>query len=412
MNKNTKLFPYRGWLIALACFLASSIALGGVQYSFGNFIGPLESEFGWSRTQIGDSLSLLAVGTVIAPFVGRLIDRHGSRFIMAGCLLVFGISYLVRPFMTELWHWYAVSILQAFTVAGAAMIPQGKLVGLWFPNNTGKVLSITAMGNNFGGIAIQPMLGVAVAFYSWKTGFLLWGSIAIALSIYTVFVVRNPPSMIIDNDKSTKSDNGAVDHKNYTVYEALRMRQFYAVTLSILCGTFMYNSLLPSIAPHLINNGVSQTTAVSAVSVFAAFGMLGKFVFGIASDKYGARLMLFVDFIGLAIFTFLLIYIVAGFPMWVTIAGTGFFLGAFGALHLLLVIDTFGIKHFGSIMGVVMIANFVPLLVGPRIASLSFDATQSYESAFIITSVIFMIGAISLIFAKPENANHLIDGKL
>jgi hypothetical protein len=63
-------------------------------------------------------------------------------------------------------------------------------------------------------------------------------------------------------------------------------------------------------------------------------------------------------------------------------------------------------------MGVVMIANFVPLLVGPRIASLSFDATQSYESAFIITSVIFMIGAISLIFAKPENANHLIDGKL
>ena len=48
--------------------------IGGSQYSFGHFVGPLETEFGWSRTQIGISLSLIAFGSFISPFIGRLDD--------------------------------------------------------------------------------------------------------------------------------------------------------------------------------------------------------------------------------------------------------------------------------------------------------------------------------------------------
>ncbi|MEC9367055.1 MAG: MFS transporter, partial [Chloroflexota bacterium] len=102
---------HRGWAIAAACFFASAIAVGGSQYSFGHFVEPLEDSFGWTRTQIGLSLSLIAFGSFISPLIGSLIDKHGSRKIMAFSMAVFGISYLVRPFMTELWHWYFLSVI-------------------------------------------------------------------------------------------------------------------------------------------------------------------------------------------------------------------------------------------------------------------------------------------------------------
>mgnify|MGYP003298682776 CR=1 FL=1 len=62
---------------------------------------------------------------------------------MAFSMAVFGISYLVRPFMTELWHWYFLSVIQSFSIVGAAMLPPGKLVGLWFPENRGRVIAVS-----------------------------------------------------------------------------------------------------------------------------------------------------------------------------------------------------------------------------------------------------------------------------
>jgi len=391
---------HRGWAIAAACFLASSVAVGGSQYSFGHFVEPLENTFGWTRTQIGLSLSLIAFGSFISPLIGSLIDKQGSRRIMAFSMAVFGISYLVRPFMTELWHWYFLSVVQSFSIVGAAMLPPGKLVGLWFPENRGRVIGITAMGNNFGGMVIQPIIAFLVTVYNWKVAYAVVGALGILVSIYSYLVVKNPDSEsqgILESEKKTDNSTG------FTLKEAIRTKTFYAITFAILCGTFTYSSLLPQVSSHLIINGVRESTASIAVSLFATCGMVGKFVFGNLSDKYGPRMALVLDLCGQAIFASLLVYAGDGLPVWVIVPAMGFFLGAFGALYQLIVIDAFGVKHFGAIMGVIAISNAVPSFLGPIIAGMSFDITGSYAVAFVITSVIFVLGAISLKLT-PENS--------
>ena len=384
---------HRGWAIAAACFLASSVAVGGSQYSFGHFVEPLENTFGWTRTQIGLSLSLIAFGSFISPLIGSLIDKQGSRRIMAFSMAVFGISYLVRPFMTELWHWYFLSVVQSFSMVGAAMLPPGKLVGLWFPENRGRVIGITAMGNNFGGMVIQPIIAFLVTVYNWKVAYAVVGALGILVSIYSYLVVKNPDSEskgILESEKNTDNLTG------FTLKEAIRTKTFYAITFAILCGTFTYSSLLPQVSSHLIINGVRESTASIAVSLFATCGMVGKFVFGNLSDKYGPRMALVLDLCGQAIFASLLVYAGDGLPVWVIVPAMGFFLGAFGALYQLIVIDAFGVKHFGAIMGVISISNAVPSFLGPIIAGVSFDITGSYAVAFVITSIIFVLGALSL----------------
>ena len=375
------------------------VTVGSSQYSFGHFVAPLESEFGWSRTQIGFSLSLIAFGSFISPFIGHLMDKHGARIIMSVSLTIFGLSYLMRPFMTDIWHWYALGIIQAFTVVGGSMLPTGKMIGLWFPKNRGKVLSITVMGANMGGMVVQPFLALLVLYSGWKMGYAGVGILALLAAMYCFWVVRIPSPQFLS--EHIEHNEGFIP-VNYTLSRAIRTRLFYSIALAAMCGSFTYSAILPQLSTHLEINGVPEATAAFAVTVFATFGMLGKFVFGIFSDRYGPRLSLIIDLLGQSVFACLLVYAGMQISLWFVVPLMGFFLGAFGALHQLIVMESFGVSHFGSIMGVIAIANSIPSFVGPILAGRSYDLTGDYELAFFVTAGIFLIGALSLMIGgKP-----------
>ncbi len=393
---------YRKWGILIACFLATAVTVGGSQYSFGHFVEPLQEAFGWSRTEIGLSLSLVALGSFISPLIGSLIDRHGARPIMTFCLVMFALSYLARPFMTHISHWYILGIIQSFTIAGANILPTGKLIGLWFPKNRGKILGIAAMGNNFGGIAVQPAVSLIISVYSWQMGYAAIGIFAIVVSVYSFFMVRDPVSSL-SSDGSTQE----IDLVGFTLNQAFHMRKFYVIIVAFMCGTFTYSALLPQVSSHLINNGINDSTVALAVSLFATCGMVGKFIFGIMSDKFGPRPAMIIDLYGQSIFASLLVFAGTSVPLWLVVPLMGFFLGAFGALTQLLVIDTFGVKHFGAIMGVISIGTAISLFSGPIIAGLSYDLSESYGPVFFITSAIFALGGSSLFLAGKSNSTEL-----
>ena len=81
------------------------------------------------------------------------------------------VSYLLRPMMTELWHWYALSFIQYLGFSGASILPAGRLVGIWFQRSRGRVMGITLMGNNFGGITFPPLTTLALGM-SWHWAFI------------------------------------------------------------------------------------------------------------------------------------------------------------------------------------------------------------------------------------------------
>jgi len=78
---------YRGWWLLAASVAAMAIGSGVSFWSFGLYIEPLESEFGWSRTEVslGFSISFVIAG-ISGPAVGRWIDaRRGPRSSSARC---------------------------------------------------------------------------------------------------------------------------------------------------------------------------------------------------------------------------------------------------------------------------------------------------------------------------------------
>ena len=396
---------YPGWWIVGAVFLASAMTVGSSQYAFGIFVEPLQDEFGWSRTQINASLSFAAVGGLAAPLFGQAIDRYGSRPVMAICLVLFGLSFLLRPLMTELWHWYALSILQFVGFSGAAALPAGKLVGIWFYRTRGRVMGLTTMGNNFGGLVIPPVTGVVLSLGSWESAYLVLGALTFVVVVVSLAVVRENPEL----QEEEGVPRGAADLPDaalmgWTVRDALRTRQFYAITLAILFGMFTYGAVLPQVFAHLTNEGASVATASQALSALAAFGMAGKVGFGYLAERITARYALMLCLAGQAGFLMLMLESATPAIMWVSVPLFGLCMGAFGALNPLIVQETFGIRHFGSVMGVINLTGVVSFALGPLLAGASYDLTDSYATAFITVSVMFLLAVVLLMQAGRPKA--------
>ena len=389
---------HQGVVIAFVVFLSFTLTVGITQYSFGVFVTDLEGDLGWSRAEITAAVSFFALVGIFSLPAGWLLDRYGARPVMAVSLTALAVSYLLRPWMSEVWQFYALNAIQFAAMPGAVIITAGRLVGEWFEESRGRAMGLTAMGANFGGIIFSSLTATLITTIGWRSSYFVYGLLFAALVPVVILVVRDRRSVPAGGGEAGAQDpalGGA------TVAQALRSRPFWLVTLALVLATMTYGSVLPQVVPHLENEGVSKTSAAAALSLFAVFGMCGKVSFGWMTERLPSRYMMAAS-IACQV-TGLWVLLAAGSASWfwaaVPIFGLGF--GALGALMPLLVQETFGLRAFGTIFGLVNFATLGSALAGPLFVGASFEETGSYRFAFMALSVAFVLAAATVAFARP-----------
>lgn len=402
---------YDGWLIISVTFLAAGLAIGTSNYAFGLFIEPLETSFGWGRTAISASLSFMAIGSLTGPIIGRLMDQYGSKPVMVLSLLLFGLSFLLRPLIQELWHFYVLSFLQFAAFPGATTLTTGRLVGLWFPHARGRAMGFATMGNNFGGLTMPLLVGLVLANSAswfgqdttgadtWKTAFFIIAIISVILAIMAVFLVHENPVLPGQSPRSRQTHD---DLGGWSVRETLSTRGFYAMALAMTLATFTYSTILPHIGAHLETEGLPDRVVLTSVALLAVCGMAGKLLFGFIAERITSRRAMMLTLAGQCI-SILLIVISPSQPMiWISVSMYGLFMGSYGVLSTLLVQESYGLKSFGSISGLVGTTSVISLISGPLIAGISADETGGYGPAFVGIVAMFGLAIIALrLVPKP-----------
>lgn len=384
---------HQGVTIAFVVFLGFTLTVGITQYSFGVFVTELEADLGWGRAEITAAASFFALAGLFSLPVGWLLDRYGARPVMAASLAALAVSQLLRPWMTEIWQFYALNAIQFAAMPGAVIITAGRVVGEWFETNRGRAMGLTAMGANFGGIIFASLTATLITSIGWRSSYFVYGLLFALLVPVVLIVVREPQGGV--------AGGGPAPMVGATVSQAVHSRAFWLVTLALVLATMTYGSVLPQVVPHLENEGVSKAQAAAALSLFALFGMGGKVSFGWMTERLPAR---YVTGASLACqVTGLWILLAAGSASWfwfaVPIFGLGF--GSLGALMPLLVQETFGLRAYGTIFGLVNFATLGSGLVGPLFVGLTFEATGSYRLAFMSLSFAFVAAAAIVAFARP-----------
>ena len=370
---------------------------GGISFwAFGLYIQPLENEFDWSRAQVtlGFSASLLASG-VLAPLIGRWVDRYGPRRVLLIGAVGSAITFLGLAFTANLWQWYLLWTLNGIARTMVHVIPPAALITRWFQRRRGLAMGVLASGFGVGGFTIVPLLRVVIDWVDWEGAFVFSAILALLLYVpITLLVVHNEPRTAEEAafDRIEMDVEGG-ESEGISAAAAVRTRLFWLITISVSALYFVIFGWLVHLVPYLESVGVSSAGAVTIVSIGAAFGVFTRLLFGLTVDRLRK-----VEALTMGLAVFLLASLVS---LWVSegaFVGIALFtlfwaIGTGGGpvIDTLLVASAFGRKHFATILGLIALAWSVGLVTSPAIVAVIFDRTGSYDGALIMLMVVLIV---------------------
>ena len=389
--------PYRGYQIALVAFLSTGLSIGMSQYAFGQFANPLQEEFGWTKTQLNGALSLAFISGLTGPILGKSADKYGIKIVLLISLIMISLGFLLRPTISSLWHWYLYSALVYAGFPGATQITSGKIVPLWFPKTRGRVMGAVTSGNNFGGFTMPALAASVIVFSGWELAYLIFGGIMLFLALSSYIIISES---LEDVEKESIRTNRNLDYLalakkqsslGFSAKEAINSFRFWAINISLMIGVLTYQGILTQLTQFLEDEGMSQNVATSCLMMIAVMGVIGKITFGRVSETYSARKTLILCIFFQAIGTLVLCSSGSTTILWLGcfIYGLGF--GAFGAMIPLTIVEQFGMKNIGSMMGINAFLTSITMALGPLIAGMIHDQSGSYRNAFVGIAILFFI---------------------
>ena len=405
---------FYGWWIVGASFLILLITVGIGLYGPPVFLIPLQDHFGWSRAAIagGSAVAFLTAG-VVAPLVGVLIDRYGSRKVMTTGALVMGCAFCLLSAIRSLWQFYALNVIVAIGITFVAFIPNQTLISNWFHRKRGLAMGIALAGIGFGGLSMPPLAAFVIADFGWRVAYAVLGSLVLLIVVtVTLAVVRSRPrdmGLLPDGEPVAADPRpGALVDGNGDIAEigglelsqSLRTSAFWILSLGHLLWAFGSISLISHLPAFLTDQGFESQVAARSLALAIGCSVIGRLSFGVLSDRFTKGRILSVALIlhALAVLCLFRVHAFGALPGFVILFGMG--LGGVAVLIPLLVGECFGLRAFGKVLGLVTISATLGGAVGPVVTGRIFDVMGSYQVAFILHIIAFAAGAVAISFLR------------
>jgi MFS family permease len=386
------------------------IAYAPVVYTFGVFLQPLTEQFGWDRGALSGafSIQMLLIG-VISIFIGRLNDKYGPRiFVTLGGLLT-SIGFLLMSQVNSLWQVYLNWGFIMGIGGGFFYIAIISTVPKWFVKRAGAAIGITVAGMGLGAVISPPIIQWLISIYGWQQPFII---LSIVLFVIVVplaqFMHHSPQRMGIrpyGDAEDTIWDKLPLlsTTEGISFNQAVKTSRFWFFGLVVFCACFCIQVIIVHIVPYAIDVGVPAIVAAGVLSIAAGSSVVGRLTVGLVADRIGGRLALSfcVILITLSLICLLFIHDVWMFYAFAVVFGFGY--GGVLVLTTIVTAELYGLTSLGMMLGIFSFYDTGGGVLGPPLAGSIFDATRSYNLAFVICivlGVLAIILSLSLLKAK------------
>jgi len=404
---------FYGWWMLAASVLAMTVLSGLSVWANGLYVKPLEEEFGWSRAEVslGFSAAILISG-LVGPLIGVWIDRFGPRSAMLVGSTMTGLTYVLLALTESLWQWYLFAAINAGFRQMTFFIPMQVLASRWFDKRRGAALSILGTGFALGGFVLLPLLALVIDVAGWRGGFLFSGGMAVAVVVpVTLFVLRDWPS-----DKGTYADGEPPRDQTVesvrgrspnglTLRQAMHQPLFWVLSTALMLFFFGLIGWTVHIVPFFESRGISRETAALLVSGTSGAGIVTRLLIGTIADRFGrfeAASALLTAMLVLGMVSLSLDSGWLGVALFLTFWLVGTSAGALA--ESLTLTRAFGLAHFATILGVVVVIETSGEILSPSLAGLIFDETGSYDLALLMYACTF--SASTALFAVASRMKH------
>lgn len=352
---------------------------------------------------------------LVGPFVGHLVETYGPKKIMTFFALVAGAAFILVSFTQSLWFFYMAYALLSFGTTGIGFIPVSSVIARWFSRRRGTATGFAMVGLSAGGLVLAPLVGLINAHFDWRFAFIFLGLLVWVLALpVTLFVVKGRPSeigLLPDGEEipetpdpdSAASVDLSMEEEGWPLREAIRTREFFWIAATFFLAPLAQMGMLQHQVPMIIESGISEATAATALGLTAGLGGLGKLSFGRISEIIPFRYASMLCFGLQALGVFALFNAQSTTLIWVYVLIFGFAMGGVIVLLPLSVGHFFGLASFGVIMGAISMVQAFGTAFGALLSGLIYDYLGSYHYAMITYMILYLSAATAIFLAgKPR----------
>lgn len=401
----------RAWSIVASLFIALLLVLGPTASTLSFYFAAFVKLFGWTHAQVSliATTFSLAMG-VSAPAAGWLLDYldaslvigSGAIMVIAG-LLMASQSHSLSP---VLWAY----ILIGGGVGFSTMVPASVVATNWFRERRGLALGTTLAGAAAASVAMPLVISPLLLRFGTRA--------TLAMSAVPILVVVLPLVLAVVRTRPGAAVSPAVPEgerrevPGLDFGQALRTAPFWLLVVVQVTFGAGFGGLHYHFVPIVLNAGYSQSTAALLMSTAATIALVSFFLIGIAADRFGGRATLAwtMGLLGVGVGVFGLIgYRPLAVPaLAVSMIMVGLFAGSAPIAAPIVLVETLGLKRFGSLWGILNFCGLIGFAIGPVVVGRAFDRMSSYVLAMEVCGAVCIAGGLAAAAAFPASGHDSV----
>ena len=403
---------FYGWIAVSIGSLSMFFTTPGQSDSFSLFMDSFIAEFGWSRTTVS---TLYSIATLLSGccmfFVGRLVDRFGSRTTSLAAAALLGIACLINSFVYTPTMLFLGFFLARFSGKGALELSAHTVAPHWFERKRALAIMLVGLGGTAGGVVFPLLNNFLINSIGWRGAFraLAGGIWMIYIPVaFLLFISRPEDAGLHPDGTSVSSDrprggSPRLEEKALTQGQAIRTTAFWILAFCVFQSSMIGTGAILHFISIFREAGFSMTFAARIMSIKPIIGFGTALAMGLILDKVKkTEYVLATACIGQAAAIFML----------AVMRGTGmaFVYSVVGGMSSTMVFycisilnpRLFGRQHIGGILGVITAVNVVGSAIGPVIFGSIYDLIGSYREVLIVSSLLpLLAGILSMFIRKP-----------
>lgn len=381
---------YFGWRMVAVGAVLRVLGGGLYFYGFSVFFLPLSQDLGLSRASTSLVFSLArAQGAFEGPLAGYFMDRHGPRPLMILAILTAGIGHMLLAGVNS----YVMLLLVYMGVVSLAfhagfMDAPMLIANTWFIRQRTMAMALVSGSIGIGGFVFTPFLSMAVHTFGWRTAAFACGVAFIVIGLPLALLVRrSPESMGLQPDgdppaaafdAASGSDSPVAEAADFTLRQALRTSAFWFITAATAIRVIVLSAVNVHYVALMVWTGMSAQRAAVFLAVQAFMALPSHILFGWLGDKVNKPKLMAACMLS-ALAAMILLGVVQ--TEWAILLFTALFstVESTFPVNWSTVGEYFGRKNFAKIRGSMSFVSTWGSVIGPVLAGLVYDRTESYE---------------------------------
>jgi len=376
-----------GWRIVLACALASGTGVVLLFFSFSLFLLPITTELKMTRGEFSAIQSLVVLGALGAPIIGRLTDRFGFRPAFLGCSAICVAVQIALTTYVESMLGVAVCVaLLGFFGVGTSALTATRPVSAHFSKHRGKALGLVVAGLALATIIAPAPLQYLTEAYGWRSAVLALAALSVVVGV--------PAVLLLLPAAAGRGRAGAARIKGQdAIY--LRSRSFWLLAIAGVFTGAAVSGFVGQLSPLLQEEGIGPGTAALGLSAFALGQLIGRVGGGTLLDLFPPRRVAVLATL-LPGTGFALLYLVDGSPLSALLAAV--MIGLLAGIELdvaaFFVARLFPIAQYSTIYGAINAVGWIGNAAGVVGIGVLHDRFGSYAPAQLIALAFLAVAAV------------------